>query len=234
MSTILALGPSWLDPATIIDTLGSYALWGVMSIIFAECGLLAGFFMPGDSLLFIVGMFVSRGTIHHSLWFVCLCLVVAAVVGNLVGYWIGRTAGPAIFARPDSRLFKRSYVDKTHAFFDRHGGRAIVLARFVPIVRTFITVTAGVAKMSFRSYAIYSSIGAVLWAAGVTVLGYFLGRIAFVRDNVEVILLLVVLLSVVPMIVEFLRVRRHDRLATATATPTPPVATPPVTPSQID
>jgi membrane-associated protein len=213
VSTILALGPSWLDPDTIVTTLGEYALWGVMGIIFAECGLLIGFFMPGDSLLFIVGMFVSRGAIHHSLWFVAVCLVIAAVAGNLVGYWIGRKAGPAIFNRPDSRLFKRSYVDKTHDFFERHGGRAIVLARFVPIVRTFITVTAGAARMPFRSYAVYSSIGAVLWAAGVTVLGYFLGRIAFIRDNVEVILLLVVLISVVPMIIEFLRVRRHNRAA---------------------
>ena len=215
MSTLLALGPSWLDSNTIVSTMGSYALWGVMGIIFAECGLLIGFFMPGDSLLFIVGMFVSRGAIPHSLWFVVLCLVVAAVAGNLVGYWIGRKAGPAIFNRPDSRLFKRSYVDKTHAFFERHGGRAIVLARFVPIVRTFITVTAGVAKMPFRSYAIYSSIGGVLWAVGVTVLGYFLGQIAFIRDNVEVILLLVVLISVVPMGIEFIRVRRHDRAAAA-------------------
>lgn len=219
MSTILALGPSWLDPNTIVDTLGSYALWGVMGIIFAECGLLIGFFMPGDSLLFIVGIFVSRGAIHHSLAFVAVCLVVAAVAGNLVGYGIGRKAGPAIFSRPDSRLFKRSYVDKTHAFFERHGGRAIILARFVPIVRTFITVTAGVAKMPFRSYAIYSSIGAVLWAAGVTVLGYFLGQIAFIRDNVEVILLIVVLISVVPIIIEFLRVRRHDMAAATIAPP---------------
>lgn len=172
VSTILALGPTWLDPNTIVTNLGSWALWGVMGIIFAECGLLIGFFMPGDSLLFIVGMFVSRGVIPHSLWFVAVCLVVAAVVGNLVGYGIGRKAGPAIFNRPDSRLFKRSYVEKTHAFFERHGGRAIVLARFVPVVRTFITVTAGVAKMPFRSYAVYSSIGAVIWAAGVTVLGY--------------------------------------------------------------
>ena len=218
MSTLLALGPSWIDPDTIVSTMGSYALWGVMGIIFAECGLLIGFFMPGDSLLFIVGMFVSRGAIPHSLWFVVLCLVVAAVAGNLVGYWIGRKAGPAIFNRPDSRLFKRSYVDKTHAFFERHGGRAIVLARFVPIVRTFITVTAGVARMPFRSYAIYSSIGGVAWAVGVTVLGYFLGQIAFIRDNVEVILLLVVLISVLPMGIEFIRVRRHDRAAAAPPT----------------
>lgn len=213
MSTILALGPSWLDPNSIVDALGPYALWGVMGIIFAECGLLIGFFMPGDSLLFIVGMFVSRGAIHHSLAVVVLWLIVAAVAGNLVGYGIGRKAGPAIFNRPDSRLFKRSYVDKTHAFFERHGGRAIVLARFVPIVRTFITVTAGVARMPFRSYAIYSSIGAVLWAAGVTVIGYFLGRIAFIRDHVDVILILVVLISVIPMVVEFLRVRRQEKAA---------------------
>ncbi len=213
MSTILALGPSWIDPDTILTTLGPWALWGAMGIIFAECGLLIGFFMPGDSLLFIVGMFVARDTIPQPLAVACVGLVIAAVTGNLVGYWIGRKAGPSIFRRPDSRLFKQTYVDKTHEFFDRHGSRAIVLARFVPIVRTFITVTAGVARMPFARYAVYSSIGGVLWAAGVTILGYYLGQIAFIRDHVEIILLIVVLISVIPMGFEFLRVRRHGKVS---------------------
>jgi membrane-associated protein len=181
-----------------------------VAIIFAECGLLIGFFLPGDSLLFITGMFVAQGFIHHNLAVVCLLLTLAAIAGNLVGYAIGYRAGPAIFNRDDSRLFKASYVARTHQFFDKHGVKAIVLARFVPIVRTFITVVAGVGRMPFRSYAIFSTIGAILWATGVTVLGYFLGRIAIIRDNVEVILIVVVLVSVTPIAIEALRHRRRQ------------------------
>ena len=209
MSTTLALGPSFLDPEHILESLGPWALWGAVAIIFAECGLLIGFFLPGDSLLFITGMFTSQGFIDLNLALVCLFLTVAAIVGNLVGYAIGYRAGPAIFNREDSRLFKASHVAKTHAFFEKHGVKAIVLARFVPIVRTFITVVAGVGRMPFRSYAIFSTVGALLWATGVTVLGYFLGQIAFIRDNVEVILIVVVLASVTPIAIEALRHRRR-------------------------
>jgi membrane-associated protein len=209
VSTTLALGPSFLDPQHILQSLGPWALWGAIAIIFAECGLLIGFFLPGDSLLFITGMFVSQGFIHLNLVLVCLLLTVAAIVGNLVGYAIGYRAGPAIFHRDDSRLFKASHVARTHAFFEKHGVKAVVLARFVPIVRTFITVVAGVGQMPFRSYAVFSTIGAVLWATGVTVLGYFLGQVAFIRDNVEVILLVVVLVSVTPIAIEGLRHRRQ-------------------------
>jgi membrane-associated protein len=161
----LALGPSWLDPQTILESLGDWALWGAMAIVFAECGLLLGFFLPGDSLLFTVGMLIGRGTIDQPLWLACTLLTVSAFVGNVVGYEIGRASGPAIFRRPNSRIFKQEYVDKTVDFFDKYGARAIVLARFVPIVRTFITVTAGVGKMDRRRYLTYSGIGAVLWAA---------------------------------------------------------------------
>jgi membrane-associated protein len=209
VSTTLALGPSFLDPQHILQSLGPWALWGAVAIIFAECGLLIGFFLPGDSLLFITGMFVSQGFIHLNLVVVCLVLTLAAIVGNLVGYAIGYRAGPAIFHRDDSRLFKASHVARTHAFFEKHGVKAVVLARFVPIVRTFITVVAGVGQMPFRSYATFSTIGAVLWASGVTVLGYFLGQVAFIRDNVEVILLIVVLISVTPIAIEGLRHRRQ-------------------------
>jgi membrane-associated protein len=209
VSTTLALGPSFLDPQHILESLGPWALWGAVAIIFAECGLLIGFFLPGDSLLFITGMFTSQGFIHLNLVLVCLLLTVAAIIGNLVGYAIGYRAGPAIFNRDDSRLFKASHVERTHAFFEKHGVKAIVLARFVPIVRTFITVVAGVGRMPFRSYAIFSTIGAFLWATGVTVLGYFLGQVAFIRDNVEVILIVVVLVSVTPIAIEALRHRRQ-------------------------
>jgi membrane-associated protein len=206
-SAILALGPSWLDPQQLLDQLGTWALWGAAGIVFAECGLLLGFFLPGDSLLFTVGLLVAQGSLHQPLWLACLVLTVAAFAGNVVGYQIGRVSGPAIFRKQDSRLFKREYVDKTVAFFDKHGARAIVLARFVPIVRTFITVTAGVGRMDPRRYLTYSGVGALVWATGVTLLGHWLGGYDVVKKNIEVILLAIVLVSVVPVAVEYLRSR---------------------------
>ncbi|WP_345382192.1 DedA family protein [Pseudonocardia yuanmonensis] len=215
MTHTLALGPEWLKPDVIIGWLGPWALLGLALIVFAECGLLLGFFLPGDSLLFTAGLFVATGAIRTPLWLVCVLLVVAAFVGNACGYAIGRKAGPAIFDKPKSRLFKPQHVTKTQEFFDRYGNRAIVLGRFVPIVRTFITVMAGVGKMDAKRYFTYSLVGGVAWAAGVTVLGYFLGQIQFVRDNIELMLILIVLLSVVPIVIELLRARRQGHGAVA-------------------
>jgi membrane-associated protein len=181
---------------------------GLALIIFAECGLLLGFFLPGDSLLFTAGLFVASGAIRTPLWVMCLLLVAAAVLGNATGYWIGRSAGPAVFDKPQSRLFKPHHVAKTQEFFDRYGNRAIVLGRFVPIVRTFITVMAGVGRMEPRRYLTYSFIGGVAWAAGVTVLGYWLGQFAFVKANIELMLIAIVFLSVLPVIIEEVRARR--------------------------
>ena len=202
-----ALGPGWLNPETLLTTLGAIAFWVVLAIIFAECGLLIGFFLPGDALLFIVGLFIASGAINVNIALACVLLFIAALVGNIVGYWIGAKAGPTIFRRPDSKLFKQEYVDHAHRFFDHYGPRAIVLARFVPIVRTFITVVAGVGRMDFRRYLIFSAVGAVLWAVGVTLLGYFLGNIEFVKAHIELILILVVVISVIPLIIEFIRHR---------------------------
>jgi len=210
-ATNLALLPDWLDPERILDVLGPYALIGVLVIVFAECGLLIGFFLPGDSLLFTAGLLIATGVIDQSLWLTCLLIVISACTGNLVGYWIGYRAGPAIFNRPDSRFFKQEYVEKTHNFFERYGARAVILARFVPIVRTFIIVTAGVGRMDFRRYAIYTTVGGVLWGAGVTVLGYFLGRVTFIRENIEAIAILIVLVSVIPIGVEMLKARSASR-----------------------
>jgi membrane-associated protein len=204
----LALGPEWLQPDTIISWLGPWALIGLALIVFAECGLLLGFFLPGDSLLFTAGLFVAQGAIQAPLWLVCVILAVAAFVGNATGYWIGRAAGPAIFDKPESRLFKPKHVAKTQEFFDKYGNRAIVLARFVPIVRTFITVMAGVGRMEPKRYLTYSLIGGIGWAAGVTVLGFWLGQFEFVRSNIELMLILIVFLSVLPIIVEIVRARR--------------------------
>jgi membrane-associated protein len=206
--TALALGPEWLKPDTILTWLGPWALVGLALIIFAECGLLLGFFLPGDSLLFTAGLFVASGAIRTPLWVMCLLLVAAAVLGNATGYWIGRSAGPAVFDKPQSRLFKPHHVAKTQEFFDRYGNRAIVLGRFVPIVRTFITVMAGVGRMEPRRYLTYSFIGGVAWAAGVTMLGYWLGQFAFVKANIELMLIAIVFISVLPVIIEVVRARR--------------------------
>ncbi|SDC87646.1 membrane-associated protein [Actinokineospora iranica] len=210
----LALLPSWLDPEVILRGLGPFLLPGLCLIIFAECGLLLGFFLPGDSLLFTAGLFVAQpatSDLMPPLWLVCTLLTICAFVGNVVGYYIGAKAGPALFNKPDSKLFKREHVDKTHAFFEKYGPRAIVLARFVPIVRTFITAIAGVGRMDPRKFFVYSAVGAVLWATGVTVLGYFLGQIPFVHENLESMILLIVFISVVPIIIEFVKARRERK-----------------------
>lgn len=203
----LALGPAWLDPTHLISTFGPL---GIVLVVFAESGLLIGFFLPGDSLLFTTGLLVAHGQyLSQPLWLVCLLVVTAAVAGDQVGYLFGRRVGPTLFNRPESRLFKRENVSKAGAFFERHGPKAIVLARFVPIVRTFTPIVAGAGRMNYRVFALYNLIGGLLWGGGVTVLGYYLGRIAFVREHIELILVGVVLVSVLPVAVEILRARRR-------------------------
>ena len=187
--TAALLGPDWLDPQKIIESLGPWALVGIIAIIFAECGLLIGFFLPGDSLLFVAGLLVASGFIDTPIALVCLLFTIAAVAGNIVGYWIGRKAGPTIFRRPTPGSSARSTSTAHSTSSTTTAPRAIVLARFIPIVRTFITVMAGVGRMDYRTYVIYSTIGGILWATGVTLLGYFLGNIPFVANNIEAILI---------------------------------------------
>jgi membrane-associated protein len=210
--TNLALGPSWLDPNHLITT---YGLWGVLLVVFAESGLLIGFFLPGDSLLFTTGLLVASGTLHQPLGVVAVLVAVAAVIGQQTGYFFGRKVGPSLFNRPDSRLFKMENIEKAHAFFEHHGPKAIVMACFVPVVRTFTPIVAGVSRMSYRTFATFNVLGGSLWGAGVTLLGYWLGQIAFVRDNIEAILVLVVLVSVIPISIEYLRSRRKGAAAAA-------------------
>ncbi|MFI0465490.1 DedA family protein [Saccharopolyspora sp. 5N102] len=205
----LALLPDWLDPEHIIQSMGPFALIGVCLIIFAECGLLIGFFLPGDSLLFVTGLFVATGAIDTPIWLVCVLLAVCAFVGNVTGYWIGRKVGPSMFNKPDSKLFKKEHVDKTHEFFEKYGARAIILARFVPIVRTFITAVAGVAQMDQKKFFSYSAFGGIAWTVSMTVLGFFLGNIPWIRNNLEAMAILIVLISVVPIIIEYLKSRRE-------------------------
>src|SRR3954467_14694422 len=216
---LAAIGPSWLDPQNL-STLGNWAPWVAAAIIFAETGLLVGFFLPGDTLLFTLGLLVGTGVVGPPLWAACGLLALAALLGNIVGYEIGRAAGPAIFRREDSALFKHENVERANAFFERWGPAAVMVARFVPIVRTFITVTAGVGRMDRRRFLTYSGIGALVWAGGVTLLGYYLGSVQVVRDNVdtifaivEVVLVAVVLLSVAPILLDAWRRRRRRRNA---------------------
>ncbi|MFD4572924.1 DedA family protein [Streptomyces sp. NPDC058417] len=208
--TTLALGPSWLDPDYLLD---SFGIWGLLLIVFAESGLLIGFFLPGDSLLFTAGLLITSNQLDFPLWAAIALICVAAILGDQAGYMFGKKVGPSLFKRPDSRLFKQENVTKAHEFFEKYGPKSLVLARFVPIVRTFTPIIAGVSGMRYRSFLIFNVIGGVLWGAGVTLLGSWLGRIDFVKQNIEPILLLIVLISVVPIIIEFLRARSKAKKA---------------------
>ncbi|MFF8097751.1 DedA family protein [Streptomyces sp. NPDC016675] len=213
--TTLALGPEWLSPDYLIET---FALPGILLIVFAESGLFA--FLPGDSLLFTAGLFVAQGEyISQPLWLVCTLIVLAAVIGDQVGYMIGKFLGPKLFSRPNSKLFKKENLDKAHEFMEKYGPKAIVLARFVPIVRTFAPIVAGAGRMKYRTFLTYNVIGGVAWGSGVTLAGYWLGQIEFIRTNVEPILVLIVVVSVVPIAIEYLRERGKKKRAAATAPP---------------
>jgi membrane-associated protein len=213
LATTVALGPQWLDPNYLLGALGGLLVPIVAVIIFAECGLLIGFFLPGDSLLFPLGLFIAHGTVHTPLWIVCLVMSACAVLGNVVGYGIGWLLGPKLFNKPDSRLFRREYVDRTHLFFERYGVRAIFLARFVPIIRTFITAVAGVGRMERGTYFGVSIVGGIVWASGVLVAGYFLGQIAWISGHIDLILVLIVLISVIPVVIEWARHRNERKLS---------------------
>lgn len=203
----LALGPKWLEPEFLIETFG---MLGVLAVVFVESGLLVGFLLPGDSLLFTAGL-LSANDVLPDIWVLLLTIPLAAIAGDQVGYAIGRKSGPAVFSRPDSRFFRREYVEKAEAFFAEHGPRTIIIARFVPIVRTLAPVMAGVGRMPYRTFVTYNVIGGVAWGVGVTLLGYFLGQIQFVHDNIEPIILGIVALSLVPVAHELLRARRAGK-----------------------
>jgi membrane-associated protein len=215
LTVMHTLGPDWLNAQHLLTTLGPSAFGVSLAVIFAECGLFT-FFMPGDSLLFTIGLAIQNPqqliNLHINIVVACLALTAAAFLGNVVGYEIGRAVGTPLYSR-GGRLLKPEHFDKAHAFFEKHGSKAIVLARFVPVVRTFITAVAGVSKMDRRRFFTYSFIGAVLWAFIVTLMGFFLGQVMFVRNNIELMLVLIVALSLVPVGVEYLRHRSHSKVA---------------------
>ena len=199
-----------MDPAWLLERFGSQFFWVSTAIVFIECGLLFPI-LPGDSLLFAIGLFIAEGSLNLNIVTACIILTVAAFIGNVVGYEIGRAIGTPLYGR-DGRFINKANFDKTHAFFERYGAKALVLGRFVPIVRTFITVVAGVGKMDRRHFFVWSGVGAALWATGITLAGYFLGQ-AFpaLSEHLEGAILLIVAVSVVPMAFEVLKHRREAR-----------------------
>jgi membrane-associated protein len=187
--------------------------WGGMTlliaIVFAETGLLIGFFLPGDSLLVTAGVFAAAG--HLDIWTLLIAVSIAAVVGDQVGYFIGLRTGPRIFTREDSLLFKRAHLIRAHEFYEKHGGKTIILARFVPIIRTFAPVVAGVAEMNYRNFVTYNVVGGILWVWSTSLLGYSLGRVVPDIDrNIHVVIVVVVFLSLLPGVWEYWKARRES------------------------
>jgi membrane-associated protein len=199
----------FLDPQELLVTFGTI---GLFLIVFAESGLLIGFFLPGDSLLFTAGLFAARGTLNLPV--ILVGCFVAAVAGDQVGYAFGKKVGPALFRRPDSRLFKQEYVEKAQHFFERHGVKTIVLARFVPIVRTFAPIVAGVGTMKYRTFVTYNVIGGLLWAVGVTMVGYMLGGLIPDIDTYLLpIIAVIIALSLIPIAMEWRKSRKRRAVA---------------------
>ena len=202
-----------LNPRDLIDKVGLIGIW---LIVFAESGLLFGFFLPGDSLLFTAGFFASEPSsipseLHLNLPLLLVGCWIAAVAGDQVGYAFGHRVGEALLQRPDSRFFKRRNVEKAQRFFDKHGPKTIVLARFVPIVRTFAPILAGVSSMRYRTFVTFNVVGGTVWAIGLTLVGYFLGQVQVVEENLEIALIIIVGVSFMPVIIELLRARAEAK-----------------------
>ncbi|GAA4266926.1 DedA family protein [Frondihabitans peucedani] len=212
---------SFLDPEALIHAFGAWAVLGICAIIFAETGLLVGFIFPGDTLLVLAGVIAAKDSYGLGLpiWLIALCIAVAAFLGGELGYLIGHKIGPRIFERKESGLFSSENVKRTNAFFEKFGSFAVILARFVPVVRTFTPIAAGVAHMHYRKYSLYNAIGAVAWGFGITMLGFGIGHIPpvakFVEDYIDLILLGAVVLSVVPALLQVFRTSRKAKRAAA-------------------
>lgn len=196
-----------------MEQLESWIRWGgyvlLVAIVFAETGLFFGFFLPGDSLLFAAGMVAARG--YLDIRAVILLLVIAGIAGNTVGYWFGRKAGPPLFRRPDSRVFRQEYLHRAREFYDRYGGVAIVLARFVPFVRTFAPIVAGAIDMSYGRFTLYNVVGSFGWILSMCLAGYYLGSVPFILEHFEVMVLTIVLVSVLPLVFHALKKQRAVR-----------------------
>lgn len=222
----LALMPDFLDPMKLLGYFGAWALVGLLVVIFVESGVLFPI-LPGDSLLFVAGM-LAAGTaalaeeggevINFQLWQLLVFIPIAAVLGGQAGYWIGRNLGTAMF-KPDARILKQKYLDEAHLFFEQRGPFAIVIARFVPIVRTLAPLTAGAARMNYGVFTLFNVIGAVVWGVGLTLLGYWLGRFEIIQKLLEPIVIGIVVVSVLPMLIEWYKRRRAAKRAGIAAPP---------------
>mgnify|MGYP002654205811 CR=1 FL=1 len=213
-------GLDWLEPEALISSFGIYALIGVCAIVFIETGLLIGFFLPGDSLLFVTGLMISTGDVVWPIgdeyvpvpiWIACAAITASAWLGDQTGYWIGRKSGPAIFNKTDSKFFTQKNVDRTNAFFEKYGAKAIILAHFVPVMRTFVPVAAGIGQMNYRRFLKYNIYGVIGWGTMVTLLGYYLGKIPFVAEHVEYFTIAFIVVSTIPIVMEIVKSRREHK-----------------------
>ena len=212
-TTDLALLPGFMDPITLLGYFGHWALAGLLLVILIESGVLFPV-LPGDSLLFVAGMVVAGESAEiakfASLWQLLIFIPIAAIIGGQIGYWIGRYAGTSMF-KPDARFLKEKYLVEAHEFFEKHGPITIFLARFVPIVRTLAPIVAGAARMRYSVFFVYNVVGAIVWGAGITLLGYWLGQFEIVQKLIEPIFILIVLVSVLPIVWEVFKRRRAAR-----------------------
>lgn len=214
LHNLLELYRSLTNPdrlVVMLNTLlaGWVAYAALFAVVFSETGLLVGFFLPGDSFLFTIGVVAGLGAL--DIFKVNALLMAAAILGDSTGYFLGRKTGPKIFSRPDSRLFKQEYVTRTRRFYERYGGKTIVLARFVPIVRTFAAFVAGVGQMPYLRFLPFSLCGGIGWVALMTTAGFWLGRISFVKQNFDKVVLLIIAVSLLPTVIEVIRSRREKR-----------------------
>ena len=219
-TTVMAL-PGLMDPMYWLGDGGLFAsavLPGILVIVFIETGLLFPI-LPGDSLLFTGGLLAAVPNPPVNIWVLVISVAVVAVLGDQCAYFIGRRIGPALFDKEDSRFFKKRYVTESHEFFERHGPKTIILARFVPVVRTFTPVLAGVSYMRYPTFLGFDIVGGILWGAGVTLLGYFLGNVGFVKDHLELMILLIVFLSILPGIISVGRALLERRRSSGEVTP---------------
>lgn len=222
----------FLNPKLLIDSLldsfGIYVYFALFFIVFAETGLAIGFFLPGDSLLVVAGLFAAAGKMN--LFVLMVSLFVAAVVGDAVGYLTGKKMGETLFTKPKSRVFNPKHIQKAHAFYEKHGGKTIIIARFVPIVRTFAPIVAGAAKMSYKQFLLYNIFGGLFWVMSMLLAGYFLGGLVeqFMRnvfgienflleDHIDKVIIVIVFLSILPIIYEYLKSRREKKILSANA-----------------
>jgi membrane-associated protein len=197
-----------LDFETLFKGLGPMAMVVLCLIVIAETGLLIGFFLPGDSLLFTVGLMIGAGVLDVPIWLACILISVSAVIGDQLGYFIGRKAGPAVFKRPNSKLFSKKNADRAENFFIKYGAKAVIFAHFVPIMRTFVPVAAGVGRMKYSYYLRNNILGALIWGLLVPLIGYFLGNIALIREHVIIVTIALVVISLIPVLLEVMKARR--------------------------